>query len=145
MEDEIIDALYGYRDPRTNSRIVSLVLRNRDAVLLGMNGPECGDLVFFLKEGNNRVHADALSYFCCCKNRKAARRTCSDRQLCRRMDSCKILRNCKEKRRWSLAPSSNYGSFDAERLDIADIWNNYRVRDKSFGNLFGYDVGLDFY
>ena len=61
VEDEIIDALYGYRDPRTNSRIVSLVLRNRDAVLLGMNGPECGDLVFFLKEGNNRVHADALS------------------------------------------------------------------------------------
>ena len=54
-------------------------------------------------------------------------------------------RNCKEKRRWSLAPSGNYGSFDAERLDIADIWNNYRVRDKSFGNLFGYDVGLDFY
>lgn len=61
VEDEVIDALYGYRDPRTNSRIVSLVLRNREAVLLGMNGPECGDLVFFLKEGNNRVHADALS------------------------------------------------------------------------------------
>ena len=61
VEDDIIDALYAYRDPRTNSRIVSLALRNHEAVLLGMNGPECGDIVFFLKEGNNRAHADALS------------------------------------------------------------------------------------
>ena len=61
LEDEIIDALYAYRDPRTNSRIVSLALRNSDAVFLGMNGPECGDIVFFLKEGNNRTHGDSLS------------------------------------------------------------------------------------
>lgn len=66
VEDEIIDALYAYRDPRTNSRIVSMALRNREAVLVGMDGPECGDIVFFLKEGNNRVHADALSTSIAC-------------------------------------------------------------------------------
>ncbi len=36
-------------------------LRNKDAILLGMNGPECGDNIFLKEEGFNIIHADALS------------------------------------------------------------------------------------
>ncbi|HBV95926.1 MAG: nucleotide pyrophosphatase [Peptococcaceae bacterium BICA1-7] len=60
VEEKIIDALYGYRDPKTGKGIVSLALRNKDAVILGLDGPETGDIVFFLKEGNNRTHGDCL-------------------------------------------------------------------------------------
>ena len=35
-------------------------MRNKDAVILGMSGPECGDIIFFIDEGYNRVHADSL-------------------------------------------------------------------------------------
>lgn len=35
VEEEIITALYGYKDPETHKRVVALALRNRDAVLLG--------------------------------------------------------------------------------------------------------------
>ena len=34
---------------------------NKDAVLLGMNGDRCGDIVFFMAEGFNIIHADSLS------------------------------------------------------------------------------------
>ncbi len=60
VEEKIIDALYGYRDPQTGKGIVSMALRNKDAVILGLDGPETGDIVFFLKEGNNRTHGDCL-------------------------------------------------------------------------------------
>lgn len=60
LEDEIITALYGYKDPNTGRRAVSLALRNKDAAILGMGGPECGDIVFFMEEGFNIIHADSL-------------------------------------------------------------------------------------
>jgi Uncharacterized conserved protein len=60
LEREIIDALYNYRDPRTGRRIISIALRNKEAAFLGMGGPECGDIVYFMDEGFNRVHADSL-------------------------------------------------------------------------------------
>ena len=60
LEDEIISALYNYRDPVTNRRVVSVVLRKRDAAILGVGGPECGDLVLFMEEGFNIIHQDAL-------------------------------------------------------------------------------------
>lgn len=28
------------------------------------NGPECGDVIYWLAEGPNRVHGDSLSTFC---------------------------------------------------------------------------------
>ncbi len=59
--DEIITALYNYKDPRTGRRVVALALRNRDAVLLGLGGPECGDILYFMEEGFNIIHADSLS------------------------------------------------------------------------------------
>ena len=39
-------------------------LRNKDAILLGMNGPECGDIIFLKEEGFNIIHMDSLSTQC---------------------------------------------------------------------------------
>ncbi len=41
--------------------IVSLALRNKDAVLLGLGGPECGDIVMIQAEQNLMDHGDGLS------------------------------------------------------------------------------------
>ena len=38
-----------------------MALRNKDAVLLGLGGPESGDIVYFTAEGYNYDHTDALS------------------------------------------------------------------------------------
>lgn len=59
LETEIISALYNYR--LNGKRVVNIALRNQDAELLGMNGPECGDIIYWLEEGFNRVHGDSLS------------------------------------------------------------------------------------
>ncbi|MDR1320411.1 MAG: alkaline phosphatase family protein [Gracilibacteraceae bacterium] len=61
VEEEIMTALYGYRHPETGHRIVALALRNKDAVLLGLGGPESGDIVYFTAEGYNYDHTDSLS------------------------------------------------------------------------------------
>lgn len=61
LEAEIITALYGYKDHHTGKRVVALALRNKDAVLIGEGGPECGDIIFFMEEGYNVIHMDSLS------------------------------------------------------------------------------------
>lgn len=61
VEEEIITALYGYRHPVSGKRIISLALRNKDAVILGMGGPECGDIIYFNAEGYNYDHVDSIS------------------------------------------------------------------------------------
>ena len=61
LEEEIITALYGYKHPKTGKRIIACALHNKDAVLLGMGGPECGDIIFWNAEGYNFDHCDALS------------------------------------------------------------------------------------
>ncbi|MFR6290761.1 MAG: alkaline phosphatase family protein [Peptococcaceae bacterium] len=61
LEEEIMTALYGYKDPETGKRVIALALRNKDAVLLGMGGPECGDILIWLAEGYNYDHCDSLS------------------------------------------------------------------------------------
>lgn len=60
LEAQIISDLYGYRDPHTGKRVVSIALRNRDAVLIGLGGPEYGDIIFFMEEGYNVIHMDSL-------------------------------------------------------------------------------------
>ena len=60
VEEQLINDLYNYRD-EYNNRIVSLVLRNKDAAVLGLNGDATGDLVYFTNEGTNRCHGDSLS------------------------------------------------------------------------------------
>jgi hypothetical protein len=46
VQQEIIDALYGYVDPKTGQRPVALALTKRDARLLGMHGDRVGDVVY---------------------------------------------------------------------------------------------------
>lgn len=61
LEEEIITALYGYRSPETGRRVVSVALRNKDAVLLGYGGEGCGDICFFMTDGYTLQHGDCLS------------------------------------------------------------------------------------
>ncbi len=61
LEEQIISDLYNYRDNTTKKRIVGVALRNKDAVVLGINGPEAGDIFFTIEEGFNRLHGDGLS------------------------------------------------------------------------------------
>lgn len=61
LETQIISDLYNYRDPQTGRRVVSVAFHNKDAAVIGMNGPECGDVVYFTEEGFNKIHADSLS------------------------------------------------------------------------------------
>ena len=53
--------LYSYKDKTTGHRVVALAIRNRDAALLGLGGPESGDIIYFNAEGYNYDHADMLS------------------------------------------------------------------------------------
>ena len=41
--------------------MITLALRNKDALLLGCSGPEFGDIVYWSEEGFHRVHGDSLS------------------------------------------------------------------------------------
>ncbi|CDX00657.1 Type I phosphodiesterase / nucleotide pyrophosphatase [Desulfitobacterium hafniense] len=61
LETQIISDLYQYRDHKTGKRVVALAMRNKDAVILGLSGPECGDIVYFKEETFNVIHADSLS------------------------------------------------------------------------------------
>lgn len=61
LEEQIMTDLYGYRDKKTGKRVVSVALRNRDAVLLGYGGPDCGDICYWMAEGYNFDHGDCLS------------------------------------------------------------------------------------
>ncbi|WP_026888722.1 alkaline phosphatase family protein [Clostridium beijerinckii] len=61
LEEQIISDLYNYRDYRTGKRVVGICLRNKDAVLIGAHGPECGDIFFSIEEKYNRLHGDSLS------------------------------------------------------------------------------------
>ena len=61
LEEEIIDALYNYRDPKTGRRIISLAVRNCDAIVFGCGQEGFGDIVYFLEDGFHRVHGDSWS------------------------------------------------------------------------------------
>ena len=61
LEEQIMTDLYSLKSPETGKRIVSVALRNRDAVLLGQGGPEAGDICLWMAEGYNFDHADCLS------------------------------------------------------------------------------------
>ena len=61
LEEQIMTDLYALKSKETGHRIVSIALRNRDAVLLGQGGPEAGDIICWLAEGYNFDHADCIS------------------------------------------------------------------------------------
>ena len=60
-EEEIMTRLYNYKHPETGKRVIALAIRNRDAVLLGQGGPECGDILYWNAEGYNYDHGDSLA------------------------------------------------------------------------------------
>lgn len=64
LEEEIITALYGYKDKKTGKRIVSVALHNKDAVLLGMGGEYAGDIMIMIHEDYNFDHGESLSTAC---------------------------------------------------------------------------------
>lgn len=61
LEEQIITDLYGYRDKKTGKRVVSIALHNKDAVLLGMGGPEAADIIMLIHENYNYDHGESLS------------------------------------------------------------------------------------
>lgn len=61
LEEQIMTDLYSLKSPETGHRIVSVALRNKDAVLLGQGGPEAGDIIVWHAEGYNFDHADCIS------------------------------------------------------------------------------------
>lgn len=61
LEEEIITKLYEEKSPETGHRIISIALRNKDAILLGQGGPEAGDIICWLAEGYNFDHGDCIS------------------------------------------------------------------------------------
>ena len=61
LEERIITDLYNYKDPITGRRVISLALHNKDALLLGLGGPDCGDIVYFIADSFLGDNADGLS------------------------------------------------------------------------------------
>ena len=61
LEEEIMDMLYNYRDPKTGRRIITLAMRNRDALVMGCGQEGFGDIIYFLEDGFHRVHGDSMS------------------------------------------------------------------------------------
>jgi len=64
VEEEIITALYGYKDKATGKRVVAVALHNKDAVLLGMGGEDAADIVILIHESFNFDHGESLSTAC---------------------------------------------------------------------------------
>ena len=61
LEEEIMTHILSEKSPMTGMRMATLALRNKDAVVLGMGGPGCGDIVYLAAEGYTMDHADSLS------------------------------------------------------------------------------------
>lgn len=58
---KIIDDLYSYRYPRTGKRTVSFAMNKSDMEVLGLGGPNCGDIYYLLEPECNRTHGNGLS------------------------------------------------------------------------------------
>ena len=61
LEERIMTDMYKLTNPKTGHRVISLALRNKDAICIGMGGPECGDIVYMVAEGYTDDHGDSLS------------------------------------------------------------------------------------
>ncbi len=66
LEEEIMTALYGYKDPISGQRIISFALRRKDAAIIGLGGdfPACGDIIYCMAEGYEHDHDDSLPTSC---------------------------------------------------------------------------------
>jgi len=60
VQQEIIDALYAYKDPETGQRLVALALAKRDARILGLHGDGIGDVVYAIYPQFGSQHGPIL-------------------------------------------------------------------------------------
>ncbi|MFQ6079888.1 MAG: hypothetical protein ACE5NJ_12255, partial [Thermodesulfobacteriota bacterium] len=51
VQEEIIDALHNWRDPKTGKTAIALALKRKDAQLIGYWGERSGDVVFIYNSG----------------------------------------------------------------------------------------------
>ena len=61
LEEEIMTKLYGLTDKKTGKRIISCALRSKDAIHMGLGGPECGDIIFWTADDYTTQHGGGLS------------------------------------------------------------------------------------
>lgn len=62
LEEQIIDDLYRYRDADGN-RIIAMAFHNKDAEVIGLNGPYTGDIVYMNREHFVTEHGQGLSTY----------------------------------------------------------------------------------
>jgi len=60
VQQQIIDALYTYVDPRTGKRPVSLALSKKDARILGLHGDRIGDVIYAIYPWFGAQHGPIL-------------------------------------------------------------------------------------
>ena len=62
LEEEIMTALYGHKDPISGQRIIAFALRRKDAVMIGLGAeyPICGDIIYCMAEGYEHDHDDSM-------------------------------------------------------------------------------------
>ena len=60
VQQEIIDALYAYVDPKTGQRPIALALSKQDARILGLYGPGIGDVVYAIRPEFGSQHGSIL-------------------------------------------------------------------------------------
>lgn len=61
VEEEIMTALYGVKHPISGQRVIACALRNKDAIIFGYGGDQCGDIIAWTAEGYNDDHFDAIT------------------------------------------------------------------------------------
>lgn len=62
VEEQIIDDLYRYRDAN-GDRIIAMAFHNKDAKVLGLDGPYTGDIVYMNREHFVTEHGQGLSTY----------------------------------------------------------------------------------
>ncbi len=61
LEEQIITDLYNIKDKESGKRIIAWALRNRDAIALGLGGPDSGDIIYCMAEGYEHDHDDSMA------------------------------------------------------------------------------------
>jgi predicted AlkP superfamily phosphohydrolase/phosphomutase len=57
-QEDIIECLLSWKEPKSGERVVAIALKKRDAQVLGMWGPRCGDVVFVYNAGFSWGHVE---------------------------------------------------------------------------------------
>ena len=58
VREEVLQAIYGMRDPETGECPIALAVRKEDAEILGQWGERVGDIIYYLKPGYTDVDLD---------------------------------------------------------------------------------------